>query len=158
MTSPMNPLLDFSGLPRYDQIRAEHITPALDVLLENARAAIAAAESVSEPNWDNFVEPAEDAMERLSRAWSIAGHLESVVNSPELREAYNSNIARISNFYTELGQNEKLYAGYKALAASPEFAGYSAARKTIVEHAVRDFRLSGAELPAEQKARFMEIA
>ena len=158
MTSPMNPLLDFSGLPRYDEIRAEHITPALDVLLENARAAIAAAESVSEPNWDNFVEPAEDAMERLSRAWSIAGHLESVVNSPELREAYNGNIARISNFYSELGQNEKLYAGYKALAASPEFAGYSAARKTIVEHAVRDFRLSGAELPAEQKVRFMEIA
>ena len=153
-----NPLLDFSGLPRYADVLPEHITPALDVLLEESRDAVAAAEAISSPDWDHFVVPVEDALERLTRAWGVAGHLESVVNSPELREAYNANIARISNFFTELGQNEALYAGYKTLAASADFSGYSQARKTIVEHALRDFRLSGAELPPEQKIRFKGIA
>ncbi|SFN58399.1 oligopeptidase A [Formivibrio citricus] len=158
MTEVTNPLLDFSGLPRYDEIRPEHITPALDTLLETSRQAVAQAESTDNPTWESFVAPVEVALERLGRAWGIAGHMESVVNTPELREAYNANIARISNFYTELGQNEKLYAGYKLLAAAPEFAHYSQARKTIVEHALRDFRLSGAELAPEQKTRFMEIS
>ena len=153
-----NPLLDFSGLPRFAEVLPEHITPALDVLLEASHNAVAAAEAAGSPDWDGFVVPVEDTLERLTRAWSVAGHLESVVNTPELREAYNANIARISNFFTELGQNEALYAGYKTLASSAGFAQYSQARKTIVEHALRDFRLSGAELPPEQKTRFKEIA
>ncbi|MDR3412706.1 MAG: M3 family metallopeptidase [Formivibrio sp.] len=153
-----NPLLDFSGLPRYADVRPEHISPALDVLLESSRAAVSAVESIAKPTWDNFVRPVEDALEQLGRAWGIAGHMESVVNTPELREAYNANLGRISNFYTELGQNEALYAGYKKLAKSAEFKKYPLARKTIVEHALRDFRLSGAELPPEQKVRFTEIA
>ncbi|AOY00002.1 M3 family metallopeptidase [Jeongeupia sp. USM3] len=152
-----NPLLDLAGLPQYDAIRPEHVNPALDVLLEQARAAVAQAESVETPSWDNFVAPSEDAMERLGRAWGAVAHLESVVNTPELREVYNQNIPRISNFYTELGQNEALYARWKQLAASDEFAGYDQTRRTIVEHAIRDFKLSGAELPAEQKERFMQI-
>lgn len=153
-----NPLLDFSGLPRYAEVRPEHITPALDVLLEASRAAVSVAAQIDKPSWENFVEPMEDALEKLGRAWGIAGHLESVVNSPELREAYNSNIARISNFYTELGQNEALYEGYKKLHKSAAFKKYSQARQTIVEHALRDFRLSGAELPPEQKERFKQLA
>ncbi|MBS1156732.1 MAG: oligopeptidase [Proteobacteria bacterium] len=153
-----NPLLDFSGLPRYAEVRPEHITPALDALIETCRAAVSAAEQIGKPSWDNFVSPVENALEQLGRAWGIAGHLESVVNTPELREAYNANLGRISNFYTELGQNEALYAGYKKLAKSAEFKKYALARKTIVEHALRDFRLSGAELPPEQKVRFTELA
>ncbi len=158
MTDVTNPLLDFSGLPRYDEIRPEHITPALDVLLEESRQAVLQAESVENPCWDNFVAPVEVALERLGSAWGIAAHLESVVNTPALREAYNANIARISNFYTELGQSEKLHAGYKRLAASADFKNYSLARKTVVEHALRDFRLSGAELSEAQKPRFLEIS
>lgn len=153
-----NPLLDFSGLPRYAEVLPEHITPALDTLLEICTAAVTQAESIAAPTWDNFVAPLEEALEKLSRAWGVAGHLESVVNTPELREAYNANLARISNFFTELGQNEVLYAGYKKLALGSDFPNYSQARKTIVEHALRDFRLSGAELPEEQKQRFLEIA
>ncbi|SMC26260.1 oligopeptidase A [Andreprevotia lacus DSM 23236] len=155
--SQTNPLLDLSGLPRYDAIRPEHVNPALDVLLEDARKAVAAAETVENPTWDNFVAPSEDAMERLGSAWGAVAHLQSVVMTPELREVYNANIGRISNFYAELGQNENLYARWKALAASADFAGYSETRKTIVEHAIRDFKLSGAELPDEQKERFMQI-
>ncbi len=153
-----NPLLDFSGLPRYAEVRPEHITPALDLLLADCRTAVSAAEQVAEPGWENFVAPVEDALEKLGRAWSIAGHLESVVNTPELRDAYNSNIARISNFYTDLGQNEVLYAGYKKLQQADTFKTCSQARRTVIEHALRDFRLSGAELPPEEKSRFKEIA
>lgn len=153
-----NPLLDFSGLPRYAEVKPEHLNPALDQLLDAATQCIHSAEQISEPSWDNFVAPMEDALEQLGRAWGIASHLESVVNSAELREVYNANLARISNFFSELGQNEALYAAYKKLAASAEFADFSPARKTIVEHALRDFRLSGAELAPAQKARFMAIA
>ncbi|WP_035053392.1 M3 family metallopeptidase [Andreprevotia chitinilytica] len=152
-----NPLLDLATLPRYDAIRPEHVNPALDVLLEEARKAVAAAEVIENPTWDTFVAPSEDVMERLGRAWGAVAHLESVVNTPELREVYNANIARISNFYSELGQNENLYARWKLLAASPDFASYNQTRKTIVEHAIRDFKLSGAELPDDQKERFMQI-
>ncbi|MBE9610213.1 M3 family metallopeptidase [Chitinilyticum piscinae] len=159
--STANPLLDFSGLPRYAEVKPEHVNPALDELLAAAETAVKHSESVVDSGdirWDTFVAPGHDAMEQLGRAWGVVAHLESVVSSPELREVYNANIPRISNFYTELGQNEKLYAGYKALLASGEFAGYSQARKTIVEHAVRDFKLSGAELPDAQKQRYAEIA
>ena len=153
-----NPLLDFSGLPRYADIRPEHITPALDELLAKAEAVIKTAEALTHPTWATFVLPAEEALEQLGRAWGTVAHLESVVNSPELREAYNGNIPRMSNFFTDLGQNEALYAHYKTLAASPEFADYSPARKVVLEHALRGFRLSGAELPAADKATFKEIA
>ncbi|GAB7127551.1 M3 family metallopeptidase [Silvimonas sp. JCM 19000] len=153
-----NPLLDFSGLPRYAEIRPEHVTPALDELLARADAAIKAAETLTNPTWDTFVLPAEEALEQLGRAWGTVAHLESVVNTPELREAYNSNIPRMSNFFTDLGQNEALYAHYKALAESAEFAAYSDERKMVLSHAIRGFRLSGAELAPAQKAQYKEIA
>ncbi|MDR3427409.1 M3 family metallopeptidase [Silvimonas sp.] len=153
-----NPLLDFSGLPRYAEIRPEHITPALDVLLHAAAQAVKAAEVLTNPTWDSFVVPLDQTLENLGRAWGTVGHLESVVNTPELREAYNGNIPRISNFFTELAQNEALYAHYKTIAASPEYTAFTEARRVVIDHALRDFRLSGAELPAAQKERFKEIA
>jgi oligopeptidase A len=154
-----NPLLDLSGkLPDYPSVKPEHINPALDTLLASSAAAVSAAEKVANPTWANFVEPLDAALEKLGQAWGVVAHLESVVTTPELREVYNANIARISNFYTELGQNELLYAQYKLIAASTEFASYNAAKKTIIEDTLRDFRLSGAELPEAQKQRFAEIA
>ncbi|WP_440028662.1 M3 family metallopeptidase [Chromobacterium amazonense] len=153
-----NPLLDFSGLPRFEEIRPEHIGPAIDVLLEEARATVARLTAeTGEPSWDNFVSPLTDATERLSRAWGVVGHLNAVVNTPELRDAYNANIARISEFWTEMGQNLSLFARFKALAASAEHASYGAARKKIIENDLRDFRLSGAELEAAAKEHFAAI-
>ncbi|WP_373976727.1 M3 family metallopeptidase [Chitinibacter sp. SCUT-21] len=150
-----NPLLDFSTLPQYAAVLPEHINPALDTLLANASAAIAAAEAISEPSWDSLA-VLEDPLEQLGRAWGVIGHLESVVNTPELRDAYNSNIPRISNFFTELGQNEKLFALYKAVKER-EYDQLNPTRKVIIDDAIRGFVLSGAELPAEQKQRFKEI-
>ena len=157
MTIP-NPLLDFSGLPRFADFRPEHVTPAVDALLAECRAAVARAEAADTPaEWDAFVAPMEDANEKLGRAWGQVSHLHSVMDSPELREAYNANLPKITVYYAELGQNEALFAKYKALAASAAYAALSPARKKIVENELRDFRLGGAELPADKKARFMQV-
>ena len=154
----MNPLLDFTGLPRFAQIKPEHVAPAIDQLLEENRALVARLLADSEqPTWQNFVVPMEDANERMSRAWGPVGHLNAVMNSPELREVYNATLPKITQYYAELGQNLALFGKFKALRNSPEFAGLSAARKKIIENELRDFRLGGAELPDAQKARYLEI-
>ncbi len=154
----MNPLLDFSGLPRFADFRPEHVAPAVDQLLAEARQAMnRAAAPDTALEWDAFVAPLEDANERLSRAWGQVSHLHAVMDSPPLREAYNANLPKITQYYTELGQNEALFEKYRALRAAPAFAALSAPRKAIVEHALRDFRLGGAELPPEKKVRFAEI-
>ena len=154
----MNPLLDFSGLPRFDAFKPECVAPAVDQLIAENRALVARlAADAGAPTWDNFAAPLADGHERLNRAWGQVGHMNSVMNSPELREAYNSNLPKITQYYTELGQNPALYAKYRALHAAPEFAQLTAAQRAVIEHEVRDFRLGGAELPADKKARFMEI-
>ena len=154
-----NPLLDFSDLPRFAAIKPEHITPALDVLLANARAAIDKVIAAGGDDWDSVAEPLSDATEQISRAWGVVGHLNGVMGNTEgLRDAYNAEIPRISAFFTELGQNLELYARFKAVAANPAFAGASAARKKIIENDLRDFRLSGAELPEADKQRFAELS
>jgi oligopeptidase A len=154
----MNPLLDFSGLPRFDAVQPEHVTPAIHQLLEENRALIErliAGETTA--TWDAFVQPMLDAGERLSRAWGIVGHLHSVNDVPPWREAYNAMLPEVSSFYADLGQNLALFARYKALAAGSEFPTLSPARRRIIENELRDFRLSGAELPEDRKPRFKEI-
>ncbi len=155
----MNPLLDFSGLPRFADFKSAHVAPAIDQLLEENRALIAilAADSAT-PAWNNFVGPLEDANERLHRAWGQVGHLNAVVNSPELREAYNAVLPKITQYYTELGQHEGLYRKFKALRAGTGFTALSPAQQKIVDNEVRDFRLGGAELPAAGKQRYTEIS
>src|SRR3954470_25075552 len=153
----MNPLLDFSGLPRFSEIKPEHVSPAMDQLLAAGRAAIDAATHAA-PTWEAFVAPQEDANERIGRAWGQVSHLHAVLDSPELREVYNANLPKLSQYWTELGQNTALFEKYKALSASPEFKSLSAARQRIVENALRDFRLSGAELAADKKKRYAEIS
>nr|WP_295382966.1 M3 family metallopeptidase [Pseudoxanthomonas sp.] len=151
------PLLDFSGLPRFDAIRPDQITPAIDRLLAEAEAEVKRAEAVAPVSWDGFVVPLDDATERLYRAWGQVTHLQAVVNTPELREAYNANLLKVTRFGSALGQNLALYAQYKALAQSPEAAGYDEARRKVLENALRDFRLGGAELDDAGKARFSAI-
>jgi oligopeptidase A len=153
-----NPLLDFSDLPRFGEIRPGHVTPALDVLLAAANAAVDRASAPDTPaTWAAIVEPVEHATEPLSRAWGVVGHLNAVADTPELRAAYGENLPRVTEFWSSVGQNLALYEKYKAIAASTEFSTLGAERKKILDNALRDFRLSGAELPEDQKPRFAEL-
>jgi oligopeptidase A len=154
----MNPLLDLSGLPRFADFKPEFVAPAVDRLLAENRAVI---ERIAAPGiaatWSEFVEPLEDANERLGRAWGVVGHLNAVMNSPELRDAYNSNLPKVTQYYTELAQHQGLYEKFKALAASGGFGALGRAQRRMVENELRDFRLGGAELAPAAKARFMAI-
>lgn len=155
--TPANPLLDFSGLPRFSEIQPAHVAPALDVLLADAEAAVNAAEQVTPVSWDTFVTPLDDATEKLWRAWGQVSHLQAVMNTPELREAYNQNLPRITRFGSALGQNRQLFRQYQAVAASVEAAGFDEARRKVLENALRDFRLGGAELDPQAQQRFSAI-
>ena len=153
-----NPLLDFSGLPRFDRIEPAHVRPAIDALLAESRALVARLTTGAVPaTWKDFVAPLNDGIERLARAWGIVGHLHSVNDTPDWREAYNALLPEVSRFYAELGQNLALFAQYKALRDSADYASLSAAQRRIIDNELRDFRLSGAELPEEQKPRFQAI-
>ncbi len=154
----MNPLLDFSGLPRFGEIQPAHVTPAVDQLIAENRALLERLATASDtPTWDGFVAPLDDANERLSRAWGQVAHLNAVMNSPELREVYNANLPKITQYYTELSQDERLYVKFKAIRALGDFAALGAERCRIVDNELRDFRLGGAELPPAEKAAFKAL-
>ena len=158
MLTATNPLLDFSGLPRFEAFKPEYVTPAVDELLAANRALIqclVAAEPA--PTWENFVAPLEDGAEKLNRAWGQVAHLNAVMNSPELREVYNANLPKLTQYYSELGQNQGLFEKFRQLKVAPDFVRLNRAQRAIVEHELRDFRLGGAELPADKKIRFAEI-
>ncbi len=154
----MNPLLDFSGLPRFAEIKTGHVTPAVEELLAHNRALTEKllADNTA-PTWENFVQPFEDAHEHLSRAWGQVGHLNMVMNSPELREVYNANLTKVTQYYAELAQNLALFQKYKAIRNSSGYAALNAEQKKVIDNELRDFRLGGAELPEDRKARFMAI-
>ncbi len=157
-TPAANPLLDFSALPRFAAITPAHIAPAIDALVTSCKATVEKlATSDVPPTWDNFVSPLDDATEQLARAWATISHLNAVVNSPALREAYNAVLPVVTQFWSELSQDERLFARYKALRASPAYAELSAAQHRSLENELRDFRLGGAELPVDKKARFQEL-
>ena len=153
-----NPLLDFSELPRFASIRPEHVTPAMEALLAGARAAVERVTGeTAAPSWANVVAPTETPLDELDRAWTAVHHLNVVVSTPEMREAYNANLPRVTTFYSELAQDLRLYARYRELASTPQFATLDAASRRVIENALRDFRLGGAELPAAEKARLKTI-
>ena len=152
-----NPLLDWDELPPFSRIRPEQVEPAVDAVLAANRAAYEKLSILSAPNWQNFIEPQEELDDRLQRAWSPAVHLNGVMNGPEIRAAYNACLPKISDYETELGQNEGLERGYRALKETPEWARCSPAQKKLVEDALRDFRLAGVDLPAEKKSRFRSV-
>ncbi|KZE33463.1 M3 family metallopeptidase [Crenobacter luteus] len=152
-----NPLLDFSGLPRFADITPEHIAPAIDQLLADARAAIAAITASDAPaTWETVLEPLTDATERLGRAWGVVGHLNAVVNTPALRDAYNANLPKVAAFWTELGQNLELFARFKDLKAGA-YDALTPAQQALLDHDLRDFVLAGADLAEPAKSRFAEI-
>ncbi|HEU0199197.1 MAG TPA: M3 family metallopeptidase, partial [Burkholderiaceae bacterium] len=153
-----NPLLDFEHLARFDAIQPPHISPAVDSLLTAARAAVAKATAEETPaTWDAVVEPLDEALEHLGRAWGAVSHMNAVVDTPALREQYNANLPKLTAFWTELSQNEALYAKYKAIAARPDAAVMPPSRRKVIANELRDFRLGGAELAPPHKARLREI-
>lgn len=154
-----NPLLQDFDLPPYSAIRAEHVEPAIGQILADNRAEIARILKTQgeAPDWKGLVLALDELNARLSRAWSPVSHLNAVCNSPELRAAYEACLPQLSQYWTELGQNRALCDAYKALAASPAAAGFDVAQKTLVSHALRDFHLSGIDLPAEQQQRYGAI-
>ena len=155
----MNPILDFSGLPRFDLITPADVQPGISQLLQENRKLVEKLTSTSvAASWNDFAAPLTDGIERLSRAWGIVGHLHSVNDIPQWREAYNGMLPEVSRFFAELGQNLKLFAKYKAIRASKDYPALSQAQRKIIDNEVRDFRLSGAELPEEKKPRFQAIS
>jgi oligopeptidase A len=155
---PTNPLLDFSGLPRFDTIRADHVAPAVDALLADARATVErVAADPAPPCWDNVVEPLAEALDRLDRAWSAVRHLNAVVSTPQMREAYNGNLPKVTAFHTDLALDLRLFDRYRALAAAPGHAALDTAQRRAIANELRDFRLGGAELADASKARLKAI-
>jgi oligopeptidase A (EC:3.4.24.70). Metallo peptidase. MEROPS family M03A len=154
-----NPLLDLSGLPRFDAIVPSDVQPAIGKLLDDCRALIVRLTTEgATTTWDSFAAALSDGLEPLSRAWGVVGHLHAVNDVPEWREAYNRMLPEVSRFYAELGQNLKLFAAYQAIAGSAEYARLSPTRQRIIDNEIRDFRLAGAELRDDQKPRFQAIA
>jgi len=154
----VNPLLDFSELPRYTSIRPEHVGPAVDQLLaENNKLITQLVEEGAAASWSEFAEPLENANERLWRTWGAVGHLHAVDDKAAIRDAYNSNLPKVTRFRTELAQNLGLYKKFKLLRASGDFEGLSQAQRRVVENSLRDYRLGGAELANAEKRRFAEI-
>jgi oligopeptidase A len=153
MTS-QNPLLDFADLPRFDQVRPEHVAPALDELLAAADQALA---TVTQPDfparWVDIAKVLEVATERLGRAWSVVSHLNGVADTPELRAAYNQALPRVTDFWTRLGSDERLYAKYKAI----DPATLDPEQRQAHRNAMRNFVLGGAELAGAAKERFAQI-
>ena len=152
-----NPLLHVTGLPKFSEIKPEHIQPAVEQLIQENREIIEQVAQIENPTWENFYLPQVMAGDKLSRAWSPVGHLNSVKNSPELREAYQACLPLLSEFGTWAGQHQGLYQGWLKLKNSPEFATYSIAQKKAVENSLRDFELSGIGLPTEKQQRYGEI-
>ena len=154
-----NPLLHAFDLPPYSAIRPEHVEPAIEQILADNRAAMShlLEQQAADPSWDGLVLALDELGARLGQAWSPVSHLNAVCNSAELRAAYEACLPKLSEYWTEIGQNQPLFQAYQKLAASPAAAGFDVAQKTILEHALRDFRLSGIDLPAEQQKRYGEI-
>ena len=152
-TAPIasNPLLDTSGLPLFDAIRPEHVAPALAELLDTASAAL---EQVTAPgfpaDWRTMAATLDVATERLGRAWGAVSHLNSVADSPALRAAYNDVLPKVTEFWTRLGADERLYAKYKAM----DPASLNTEQAQAHRNAMRGFVLGGADLQGDDKARF----
>lgn len=153
-----NPLLETHELPPFSSIQAEHVEAAIEAILDRNRSALSDLLGSEKFNWENLIDPLEEFEDTLRQAFSPVSHMNSVVNTPELREAYNNVLPKLSEYQTELGQNQQLFEAYQSIQSSAEYETLSGAQKKTIENALRDFKLSGIDLPEEQKQRFAEIS
>lgn len=153
-----NPLLEKSQLPDFEQIKPEHIQPALKECIEHARQTIDDVLARGDFSWNGLIEPLTDADEKLEHVWAPVSHLNSVVSTPELREAHDSCLPLLSDYATYVGQHKGLFDAYETLRNSDEFAELTEAQQKLINDTLRDFRLSGVDLPADKKKRYAEIS
>src|SRR5579871_6259578 len=151
-----NPLLGEHALPRFVQIRPEHVEPAVRELLERNRARIEELAALETPTFATLIEPLEELQHGLTRAWSPVSHLNAVVNSEALRAGYNACLPLLSAYHTDLAQSEPLFRAYRTIAER-DAAELGPVEQRVIEHAVRDFRLAGVGLPEERKRRFKTV-
>ncbi|MCP4597987.1 oligopeptidase A [Neptuniibacter sp.] len=153
-----NPLLESQLLPTFSQIKADQIEPAIDqILADNREIAAKLVAELDQPDWDSLVAPLEEMNDRLSKAWSPVSHMNAVVNSDELRDAYNACLPKLSQYWTEMGQNHDIYTAFNKLAESESFSQLSEAQQKVVTNTLRDFRLSGIALNDSDKQRYAEL-
>ena len=151
-----NPLLQSHQFPPFAQITPADIVPAFDRLLSDARQQLEQLLDNPPDGWA-LIETLETLSDRINQAWSPVSHMNSVANSEALRQAYNAVLPKLTQYYTELGQNERLHRAYQQLADSPGFADLDQSQQTLVSHELRDFHLSGIDLPAAQRSRYGEL-
>jgi oligopeptidase A len=155
----MNPLLNQTDLPHFSQIKPEHIEPAIDELLANARNVVAdCLNSNTIYTWENLIDPIETAEDRLNKTWSPVSHLNAVMNNDALRDAYNACLPKLSHYATEMGQNEELFYAYESIVSRETFTTLAKAQQKVLTNALRDFKLSGVALSVEQKQRYKEVS
>ncbi|MWN89704.1 oligopeptidase A [Gilliamella sp. Pra-s65] len=153
-----NPLLTEAPLPLFSQIKPEHVLPAIQETLKNCKNTIETVlKQNSQYTWDNLIQPIDEMDEKFSRAWSPISHLNSVKNSPELREAYEACLPLLSEYSTWVGQHKPLYQAYKQIKEGQHYATLSKAQKKVIDNALRDFELSGIGLPDDKQKRYGEI-
>ena len=156
----INPLLaPNTTLPLFSKIQPEHIEPAITQLLDEARALVKERlQATTDYTWENLIEPLENSEDKLNKAWSPVSNMNSVVNTEELRQAYNACLPKLSEYSTEMGQNEHLFTAYQIIANSKAFETLDKAQKKVIQNALRAFRLSGVDLNDEQKQRYKDIS
>ena len=153
-----NPLLDQNGLPPFSKIKPEHVKPAIEALLAESRQLVEQLlQQNSEYSWDNLVEPLDAMDDRINRAWSPVSHMNSVVNSEALRDAYNECLPILSEYGTEMGQHQGLYHAYRQIADGDEYQRLDTAQKKVIDNTLRDFRLSGIALDQAARDRYKAI-
>jgi len=153
-----NPLQSNNKLPAFSQIKPEHVKPAVEKAIADCKAVIEKTLSDNEMyTWQNLVMPIDEVDDVLGKLWSPVSHMNSVVNSDELREAYESCLPLLSEYGTFVGQHEGLYQAYKQIAESDAFSSLNTAQQKVINNALRDFTLSGIALPEKEKQRYGEI-
>ena len=153
-----NPLLNLDGLPPYSRIKPEHVKPAIEQLLSEGRQLVETLlTEQTRYTWKSLAEPLEVMEDRISRAWSPVSHMNSVVNTEAMRDAYNTCLPLLSEYGTEIGQHEGLYRAYRQIADGEEYQRLDSAQRKVIDNALRDFRLSGIELDQAARDRFKAI-
>jgi len=159
MNQSSNPLIrgQKSELPLFDQIKPEHVIPALNQCLEDNHNEIDKLTAIKRPDWKSLMTPLDMLDERLQRSWSPVTHINAVINSDELRPIYQEGVQKVTAYHTEMAQNEALYSAIRGVAESADFDTFSGEQKQMLEHTLRDFRLAGAELKGDDRAHYKEI-
>ena len=153
-----NPLLEMSELPPFSKIKPEHIEPAIDSVLSDSRQQIQnLLDSNTQYTWSNLIQPMEEIDDVLNKVWSPISHMNSVVNSDELREAYNACLPKLTEYGTEMGQHQGIFKAIQSIVDSSEFVSLDTAQKKSLENDLRDFRLSGIGLEEQDKQRYKQI-